>query len=57
MLCTRMTTQAFLLLELSPLLVFAFDFGLLCNSSTLWIILILLAMNVEQDEMTCCVQK
>ena len=30
---------------------------LLCNSSTLWIILILLGRNVEQDETTCCIQE
>ena len=56
---TRMTTSAlFLLLELSPLLVFEFDFlSLLCNTNTLWNILVMLGTNVEQDEMTCCVQE
>ena len=57
MLRTRMATLAFLLLELSPLLVFEFDFVLLCNSNTLWIILILIGRYVEQDETTCCVQE
>ena len=49
----------FLLLELSPLLVFEFDFlSLLCNTNTLRNILIILnGKNVEQDKMTCCVQE
>ena len=43
---TRMTTGFFLLLELSPLLVFEFDFlSLLCDT------------NVEQDEMMRCIQE
>ena len=52
---TRMTTSAFiLLLELSPLLVFEFDFlSLLCNTNTLRNILMMLGKNVEQGEMTC----
>ena len=50
MLRSRMTTLAFLLLKISPLPLFEFD----CNANTLWIILILLGRNVEQDEMTCC---
>ena len=29
----------------------------LCNSNTLWIILILLGRNVEQEQTTCCVQE
>ena len=29
----------------------------LCNFNTLWIILILLSRNVEQNEITCCVQE
>ena len=45
-------------LELSPLLVFEFDFlSLLCNMNTLWNILMMLGTNVEQDDMTCCVQE
>ena len=40
---TRMTTLAFLLLGLSPLLVFEFDFlSLLCNTNTLRNILMML---------------
>ena len=48
---TRMTTSAVLLLELSPLLVFEFDFlNLLCNTNTLRNILVMLGTNVEQDK-------
>ena len=48
--------RLFLLLELSPLLVFEFDFlSRLCNTNTLWNILMMLGTNVEQDEMTCCI--
>ena len=48
---TRMTT--FLLLEVSPLHVFEFDFlSLLCNTNTLRNILMMIGTNVEQDEMT-----
>ena len=55
---TRMTTSAFLLWEFSPLLVFDFDFlSLLRNTNTLRNILMMLGTNVEQDEMTCCVQE
>ena len=47
-----------LLLELSPLLVFEFDFlSLLFNTNTLPNILMMLGTNVEQDEMICCVQE
>ena len=43
----------FLLLELSPLLVFEFDFlSLLCNTNTLWNILMMLGTNAEHDETT-----
>ena len=55
---TRMTTLAFffLLLELSPLFVFEFDFlSLLCNTNTLQNILMMLGTNVEH--FTCCVQE
>ena len=56
---TRMTASAFfVLLELSPLLVFEFGFlSLLCNTNTLRNILMMLGTNVEQDEMMCCVQE
>ena len=55
---TRMTTSAFLLLVLSPLLLFEFDFlCLLCNTNTIRNILMMLGTNVEQGEMTCCVQE
>ena len=49
---TKMTTLAFLLLELSPLLLFEFDILLLCNLNTLHKILMILDRNVEQDETT-----
>ena len=55
---TRMTTLFFLLLELSPLLMFEFNsLSLLCNTNTLRNILMMLGTNVEQDKMTCCVQE
>ena len=56
---TSMTTLAFfLLLDLSPLLVFEFDFlSLLCNTNTIRNILMMIGTNVEQDEMMCCVQE
>ena len=53
---TIMTTSAVLLLELSPFLMFEFDLSLLCNTNTLWNILMMLGKNVEQDEM-CCIQE
>ena len=35
---------------------FEFDFlSRLCNTNTLWNILMMLGTNVEQDEMTCCI--
>ena len=47
-----------LLLELSPLLVFEFNFlSLLCSTNTLRNILMILGRNVKQDEMRCCVQE
>ena len=55
---TRKTTSAFLLLRLSPLLEFEFDFlSLLCNTNTIRNILMMLGTNVEQNEMVCCVQE
>ena len=55
---TRMTTLTFLLLDLSPLLVFKYDnLSLLCNTNTLQNILMMLGTNIEQDEMTCCIQE
>ena len=52
-----MSTLAYLLLELSPLLVLNLISCQLCNSNIVWIILILLDRNVDQDETTCCVQE
>ena len=54
---TRMATSAILLLQLPPLMK-EFDFlSLLCNTITLQNILMMLGTNVEQGEMTCCVQE
>ena len=57
-LCTRMTTLSFLLLALSPFVIFDTDYALtlcpLCKSNTLWNIFIILCRNVEQDKMTWC---
>ena len=54
----RMATSAFLLFDLSPFLVFEFDFlSLLCNMNTLRNILMMLSTNVEQDKMISCVQE
>ena len=51
----------FLILPLSPFVIFDSDYTLIlcpfCNSNTLWNILMVLGRNVEQDEMTCCVQE
>ena len=59
--CTRMTTLSFLLLGLSPFVIFDSDYALiscsLCKLNTLWNIFMILDRNVEQDKMTCCVQE
>ena len=47
---TRMTTLAFLLLNLSPLLVFKFDFLPALQFEYLHNILMILSRNVEQDD-------
>ena len=62
---TRMTTLPILLLELSPFVLFEKDFVFylkkilcpLCNSNTLWNILMVLGRNVEQDQTMCRVQE
>ena len=58
---TRMTTLPFLLLVLSPFVIFDSDNPLilcpLCKSKTLWNIFMILGRNVEQDHTTCCVQE
>ena len=46
---TRMTTLAFLLLDLSPFGLFEIDFASLCNLNTLRNILMVLGRNVEED--------
>ena len=59
--CTRMTTLPFLLLALSPFVMSDSVYPLilcpLCKSKTLWNIFMLLGRNVEQDQMTCCIQE
>ena len=61
MLCTRMTTLPFLLLALSPFVIFDSDYALiscpLCKSNTLWKILMILDKNVEQNETMCHIQE
>ena len=61
MLPTRMTTMPFLLLALSPFVLFDSDYALisclLCKSNTLWNTFMILGRNVEQDETMCRVQK
>ena len=51
---TRMTTLPFLLLALSPFVIFDSDNPLisypLCKSKTLWNIFMILGRNVEQDQ-------
>ena len=53
---TRMTTMPFLLLAVSPFVVFDSDYALiscpLCRSNTFWNILMILVKNVEQDKTT-----
>ena len=59
--CTRMTTLPFLLLALSPFVIFDSDNPLIscpvCKSKTLWNNFMILGRNVEQDQTTCLVQK
>ena len=54
---TRVTTLPFLLLVLSPFVIFDSDYALilclLCKTNTLWNIFMILGRNVEQDETTC----
>ena len=53
-----MTTMPFLLLALSPFVIFDSDYALisclLCKSNTLWNIFMTPGRNVEQEETTCC---
>ena len=59
--CTIMTTLPFLLLELSPFVMYDSDYPLiscpLCKSKTLWNIFMILGRNVEQDRTTCHAQE
>ena len=61
MLHTRMTTLPFLLLALSPFVIFDSEYPLilclLCKSKTLWNIFMILSRNVEQDQMMCHLQE
>ena len=61
MLRTRMKTLPFLLLALSPFVIFDSDYALfscpICKSSTLWNIFMILGRNVEKDKTTCCIQE
>ena len=58
---TRMTTLSFLLLALSPFVIFDRDYALiscpLFESNTLWNIFMIFGRNEEQDETTCCIQE
>ena len=58
---TRMTTLPFLLLALSPFVIFDSDYPLLLcplyKSKNLWNIFMILGRNVEQDQTTCCIQE
>ena len=59
--CTRMTTVPFLLLALSPFVIFDSDYPLilcpLCKSKILRNIFMILGRNVEQDQMMCRIQE
>ena len=59
--CIRMITLPFLLLALSPLVIFHSDYALilclLCMSYTLRNVFMLLGRNLEQDETTCRIQE
>ena len=61
MLRTRMTTLPFLPLALSPFVISDSDYPLilcpLCKPKILWNIFMILGRNVEQDQITCCVQE
>ena len=56
-----LTTLPFLLLALSPFVIFDSDYAWiscpLCQSNTLWNILMILRSNEEQDQMTCHIQE
>ena len=58
---TRMITLPFLLLVLSPFVIFDSDYPLIsclfCNANTLRNILMVLGRNVEQDESMCRIQE
>ena len=57
----NLTTLPFLLSTLSPFVISYSDYPLilcpLCKSKTLWNIFMTLGRNVEQDQITCCVEE
>ena len=57
----RMIILPFLLLVLSPFVIFDRDYPLilcpLCKSKTLWNSFMILGRNVEEDQLTCRVQE
>ena len=59
--CTRLTALPFLLLGLSPFVIFDSDYALisclLCKSNTMWYIFMILGRNEEQDEVALRVQQ
>ena len=61
MFLTRITTLPFLLLLLSPFVIFDSDNALisclLCKSNILWNIFMTLGSNEEQDQTTCHIQE
>ena len=61
MFLTRMTTLPFLILRLSPFVIFDSNYALiwcpLCKSKTLWNILMILGSNKEQEQGTCHIQE
>ena len=57
MLHTIMTTLPFLLLVLSPFVIFDSDYALRSKLNTLQNILMVLGRNAEQDKRTCHIQE
>ena len=55
------TRMPFLLLVLSPFVIFDSNYPLIlcpfCKTKTLWNIFMILGRNVEQDQMSCCIQE
>ena len=59
--CKRMTTLPFLLLALSPFVIYDSDYALisclLCKSNSFWNILMILDSNEEKNPTTCHIQE